>query len=67
MKKFEVIEPNGFKHGGEVFEFGDVRSHIDGEYFINLGWAKDAETGESGERIEGVSKVQPASVVQELP
>lgn len=62
MKRFEVIEKGGFQHEGDKFEFGDIRSHKDGQYFCDLGWAKCAETGEHGERIEGPSKVQPNSI-----
>jgi len=62
MKRFEVIEEGGFSHKGDKFEQGDIRSHADGQYFINLGWAKCAETGESGERIEGASKIKPDNV-----
>ena len=66
MKQFEVIEENGFKHNGEVFHKGDIRSHEDGQYFIDLGWAKCTKTGKSGERIEGPSKIKPNSIKQSL-
>lgn len=58
MKKFEVIEDPYFDHGGERFMLDDIRSHKDGQYFIDLGWAKDCETGKSGKRIEGPNKIK---------
>lgn len=62
MKRFEVIEKGGFSHDGDRFELGDIRSHKDGQYFCDLGWAKCAETGEHGERIEGQSKIKTDNV-----
>ena len=64
MKRFEVTEKPHFDHEGERFMFGDIRSHKDGQYFIDLGWAKCTETGKSGKRIEGVSKIKPSSIIQ---
>lgn len=28
-----------FKHGRDMFEAGDRRTHADGEYFVKNGWA----------------------------
>ena len=64
MKRIEFLE--NVKHEGQEYHQGDILTHKDGEYFQSLGWAKCAETGESGERIEGVSKIKPQNVNQEL-
>lgn len=64
MKKIEFLE--NVKHEGVEHHEGDIITHKDGQYFQSLGWAKCAETGESGERIEGVSKIKPQNVSQEL-
>lgn len=62
MKRFEVTEDPYFLHGGEKFVKGDIRSHEDGQMFIDLGWAKDAETGVTGERVEGISKLKVVGI-----
>lgn len=63
MKQFKVLEDPCFTHNGEKFMKGDIRSHEDGQYFIDLGWAECTDTGKSGKRVEGVSKIQPSDVV----
>lgn len=65
MKQIKIIEPDGFKHGGEDFHCGDTITHKDGQYFIDLGWAEDPETGKSGERVVGVSKIKPDNIIQD--
>lgn len=62
--KVEVIEPNGFMDGAIKREQGDIFSAEQGQYFVDLGWCKNVATGESGTRIEGVSKLKPDNVVQ---
>lgn len=64
MLKVEVIEEGGFLDGPIRREFGDVFSHENGQHFVDLGWCKDFETGESGERIEGPSKLKVNNVNQ---
>lgn len=64
MLKVEVIEKDGFLDGSIRREFGDVFTHENGQHFVDLGWCKDFKTGESGERIEGASKLKPDSVKQ---
>lgn len=62
MKRVEFLET--VKHEGQEFLKGDILTHKDGEYFQKLGWAKCAETGDTGKRIEGPSKIKPDNVVQ---
>lgn len=60
LRKIEILEEGGIKEGINHRQKGDICS-IDEELataYINAGLAKDAETGETGERIEGVSKVR---------
>lgn len=63
-KRIEVVEPKGFLDGAIPRELGDIFTSEQGQYFIDLGWAKCCETGDCGERIEGVSKIKPDNVVQ---
>ena len=62
MKKVEFLE--NVKHEGDEFIKGDTKTHKDGQYFIDLGWAKCCETGDSGKRAEGPSKIKPKSIIQ---
>ena len=43
--KIKVIEPNGFKHNGEQFDLGDVRTVSDarGRVYCEAGWAEDVD------------------------
>ena len=66
MLKVEVIEKDGFLDGQIRRIFGDVFTHENGQHFVDLGWCKDFETGESGERIEGPSKLKVDNVVQKI-
>ncbi len=59
------METGGFMDGAIKRSFGDIFTAENGQYFIDLGWAKCVETGDQGVRVEGVSKIQPANVVQE--
>lgn len=61
--KIEVVEAAGFMDGLIKREFGDIFSTEQGQYFVDLGWAKNVETGEVGDRVEGVSKIKPNKVV----
>lgn len=62
MKRIKFLE--NVKHEGQEHIAGDIISHKDGQYFQDLGWAECAETGETGERKEGVSKIKPDTVFQ---
>jgi len=65
-RKIEITEPGGFLHGRDRFNEGEVRvldAALAGE-FIRLGWAKDADTGETGERKPGQQKLQVDDAVQ---
>lgn len=76
MKRITITEPGGIKHEGQFFHGpifdeegneitpGDTITHKDGQYFQDLGWAKCAVTGETGDRIEGVSKIKPDNILQ---
>ena len=67
-RKIEITEPGGFKHGRDSFNEGEIRvlpAEIAGE-FIRLGCAKDAVTGETGERKPGQQKLQVDDFVQAM-
>ena len=44
-------------------EEGDVFTSLNGAEFVRLGWCKDFNTGESGERIEGAQKMEVHDVI----
>ena len=65
-RKIEITE--NFKHGRDAFNEGEIRvlpAEIAGE-FIRLGWAKDAVTGEQGERKPGQQALQVDDFVQAM-
>lgn len=76
MKRVTITEIGGIKDGtnhyqgpvldddGKEITPGDTLTHERGEYWQELGWAKCAETGDTGKRKTGVSKLQPADVIQ---
>lgn len=67
-RKIEITEPGGFLHGRDRFNEGEVRvlsAELAGE-FIRLGWAKDADTGETGERKPGQQALQVHDAVLAL-
>ena len=64
--KVEVIEKDGFMDGTIKRENGDIFSTEQGQYFVDLGWCKSVSTGETGTRIEGVSKLKPDNVIQQV-
>jgi hypothetical protein len=67
MKQVEFTET--VKIGYETYEEGDRKSFDDEEaaQYIALGWAKDPETGETGERKPGANgPVVPAKVSQKV-
>lgn len=55
------------KIGRETYLEGDRKSFpkAEADEYIRLGWAKDPETGEQGERKPGSHRIQPDPVVQE--
>ena len=62
MKKVTITEPGGIKHHGQHYHEGDTVTHEHGEYFQKMGWAKCATSGETGERVEGAVRVNPADI-----
>tara|TARA_R110000851_G_scaffold311107_1_gene471148 strand:+ start:249 stop:473 length:225 start_codon:yes stop_codon:yes gene_type:complete len=59
-RRIEIVEDGGIKEGVDVRNKGDIywANKEIGTAYIEAGLAKDAETGEIGERIEGVSKIK---------
>lgn len=65
MRKIEITEET-LRDGTALYSKGDVKT-VDDEraaLWISLGWAKDAATGEQGERKPGAQAVQPDKVTQ---
>lgn len=52
------------KLGAETYESGDRKSFPDAEAkeYMRLGWAKDTETGEQGERVPGAQVINVDNV-----
>lgn len=65
-RRIEITEDD-LKDGIETYYAGDIKSFpkAKADLFIRMGWARDVETGETGERKPGAVKIQPHDVVQE--
>ena len=64
-RKIEFLE--AVRLGDDQFEPGDSLSFdkaLAGQY-ISMGWAKCAETGETGDRVPGAQPIQVQPVVQQ--
>lgn len=59
LKQIEILEEGGIKEGVNHRQQGDICSIETklADVYIAAGLAKCVETGEVGERVEGVSKV----------
>lgn len=64
--KVEVIEKNGFMDGALKREHGDVFTSANGGEFVRLGWCKNFETGEAGERIAGAQSMTVNDVITKI-
>ena len=64
--KVEVVEPDGFMDGAIKREEGDVFTTINGEEYVRLGWCKNIETGEQGERKPGAQSIQVQDLTLKL-
>lgn len=70
-RRIEITEASGVREGAYFFAHGDILT-VDGtrltadtaQRFINLGWAKDFETGEQGTRVPGVARINPDDLSQ---
>lgn len=64
LRRIEITE-EVLKIGTETYYQGDVKSFpkAEADEYIRLGWAKDVETGEQGERKPGAQKLQIDNVV----
>ena len=67
-RKIEITEPGGFLHGSDRFNEGEIRIVEEpwASEFIRLGWAKCADTGETGERKPGHQALQVHDTVQTM-
>lgn len=65
MRRVEFTET--VKIGTDTYQAGDRRSFPAPEAaeYIRLGWAKDPETGETGERTPGAQRLRVDPVVQQ--
>ena len=63
LRKIEFTE-EAVKLGTQTYYAGDVKSFpkAEADEYIRLGWAKDVETGEQGERVPGATKLNLDSV-----
>ena len=65
LRKIEFTE-EAVKLGTQTYYAGDVKSFpkAEADEYIRLGWAKDPETGEQGERKPGATKLNLDSTKQ---
>lgn len=66
--RVEITEVNGVKLGRLALSQGDVISLDDdiATVIIEKGWGKNADTGETGVRVEGATRLKAESVVQKI-
>lgn len=64
--KVEVVEPNGFMDGAIKREEGDIFTTVNGAEYVRLGWCKNVETGEVGERKPGAQSIEVQDVITKL-
>lgn len=66
MRKVEFTET--VRMGGTEYLEGDRKSFPkeEADEYIRLGWAKDPETGETGERVPGSQRLRVNSVIQKV-
>lgn len=65
MRKTEITEEL-LNDGPDTYRKGDQKSFDDdkAQQWIDIGWAKDPETGEQGERKPGAQAIAPHNVKQ---
>lgn len=64
IRRLEITEET-LKIGTEVYYRGDIKSFpkAEADEYVRMGWAKDIETGEIGERVPGARPINVQSVV----
>lgn len=67
LRRIEITEEVCHLADGNVYYQGDVKSFpkAEADEYIRLGWAKDAVTGETGERTPGAQVLHVHNLVQE--
>lgn len=65
-RQVEITEENGIRNGTNHWHKGDRATlpKAKADEFIRLGWAKCVATGEQGERVAGVHKIDASDSVQ---
>ena len=68
LRRIEITEERLLDGHNEYFA-GDIKSFpkAKADRWIDLGWAKDVETGEQGERKPGAAPVEPDKVTTPMP
>ena len=64
--RVEVVEPEGFMDGALKRDFGDIFSSINGLEFVRLGWCKNVDTGEVGNRVQGTQTISITDVITKV-
>ncbi len=64
--KVEVVEPNGFMDGAVKREEGDVFTTVNGAEYVRVGWCKNFETGEQGDRKPGAQSIEVQNLTTKL-
>ena len=65
MRRIEITEEL-LRDGTQVYRQGDIVSvdPVKAQQWLDLGWARDPETGETGERKPGAAPITPDSLQQ---
>lgn len=63
LRRIEITE-EVLKDGYETYYAGDIKSFpkAKADQWVELGWAKDVETGEQGDRKPGAAPIKPDTV-----
>lgn len=67
IRRIEITEDE-LKLGTQIYYKGDIKSfpRAEADEYIRLGWARDAETGETGDRKPGSQRININPVRQTI-
>jgi len=67
LRRVEITEEK-LRVGRETYYAGDVKSFpkAQADEFVELGWARDVETGEQGDRKPGAAPIKPDVVISRV-
>lgn len=65
-RRIEITEEK-LRDGRNTYVAGDIKTlpKAKADEWVRLGWARDPETGEQGERKPGAAPISPDAVIQQ--